>query len=117
MVTRVILLERDSLAVTNPHEALSWERNGIPHFLQPHAFIPRGRKELRDQFPDVYTSLMNAGAWDVDLRAKIHASPLPSDEDLQYCGVRRPLIEWALRKAVTYERGVDVCSSTNIEGI
>ena len=27
-------------------------RRGIPHFLQPHAFIPRGRAELRRTLPD-----------------------------------------------------------------
>jgi len=114
---RVILFERDSLAVTEPNDALSWERNGIPHFLLPHSFIPRGRKELRDHFPDVYKSLIYIGAWDVDLRPKIRGEPLAGDEDLQYCSVRRPLIEWALRKAVTKERGVDIRSGVTVEGI
>src|SRR5436190_8058766 len=53
---RVILIERDSLQRTASVAAFGWQRRGIPHFLQPHAFLPRGRKELRTHLPDVYAT-------------------------------------------------------------
>jgi hypothetical protein len=28
-------------------DAVDWDRQGIPHFLQAHAFTSRGRRELR----------------------------------------------------------------------
>src|SRR5258708_4795599 len=97
---RVTLVERDRLQVRAASNASSWERRGIPHFLQPHAFIPRGRLELREHLRDVYDALIAAGAHDVDVRAKLPEPTAPSDVDLQYLAVRRPLIEWALRGAV-----------------
>ena len=105
---RVTLVERDEFAVGEPLDAVDWERKGIPHFHQPHAFTPRGRKEMRETFPDVYEALIAAGAWDLDLRPKIKGDPEPDDVDLAFLAVRRPLIEWALRRAVAAEKGVTV---------
>ncbi len=55
---RVTLLERDAFEVGAPEDAPQWRRAGIPHFLQPHAFIPRGRVELKEHLPDVYAALI-----------------------------------------------------------
>src|SRR5688500_8200823 len=79
---RVTLIERDGVHATEPLDALRWERKGIPHFFQPHAFIPRGRKEMRAAFPDVFDALLAAGAWDLDLRPKINGPLRPEDDDL-----------------------------------
>ncbi|MEO7664086.1 MAG: NAD(P)/FAD-dependent oxidoreductase, partial [Candidatus Limnocylindrales bacterium] len=59
---RVALVERDRLEVGEPLEAVDWERRGIPHFHQAHAFTSRGRLELKRQFPDVFQALLDAGA-------------------------------------------------------
>jgi glycine/D-amino acid oxidase-like deaminating enzyme len=77
---RVTLIERDPLPLGAPEDAPGWPRKGIPHFLQPHAFIPRGREELRSHFPDVYADLLAAGAQEVDLRRKLPGEPVPEDE-------------------------------------
>src|SRR5580765_3612922 len=46
---RVTLLERDALPASGPPGSwFDWKRRGIPHFHQPHAFIPRGRALLRE---------------------------------------------------------------------
>jgi hypothetical protein len=58
---RVTVLERDWFEVGLPGEAPRWLRKGVPHFLQPHAFIPRGRAELREYLADVYAALLAAG--------------------------------------------------------
>ncbi len=98
---RVTLIERDEVAVGEPLEALDWDRRGIPHFMQPHAFTPRGRKEMRWTFPDVFEALLAAGSWDLDLRPKIRGGePRPDDDELVFLAARRPVIEWALRRAV-----------------
>jgi 2-polyprenyl-6-methoxyphenol hydroxylase-like FAD-dependent oxidoreductase len=114
---RVTLVERDAFAVGEPLDAVDWERKGISHFQQPHAFTPRGRKEMRETFPDVYEALIAAGAWDLDLRPKIKGHPEPDDVDLAFLAVRRPLIEWALRRAVAAEKGVTVSGSTRVTGL
>lgn len=86
-------LERDSVAVGEPVTSVQWARERVPHLLQPHAFMPRGRRELRDGLPDVFHTLLRAGARDVDLRKKLPGAIRREDEDLQYLFVRRPLIE------------------------
>src|SRR2546426_1059831 len=54
---RVTVVERDPVSVGEPLESFGWERTGIPHFLQPHAFTPRGRKEMRSTLPDVFDAM------------------------------------------------------------
>ena len=114
---RVTVVERDPVGASSPQDAFAWERRGIPHFLQPHAFIPRGRKEMIEHFRDVYDELTRSGAYDVDLRPKLPGTPGPGDEDLQYLGVRRPLIEWALRRAVLAQPGVEVLAGAHVRGV
>ncbi|HVF18619.1 MAG TPA: FAD-dependent oxidoreductase, partial [Mycobacteriales bacterium] len=114
---RVRLLERDQWDVGAAGDAPTWPRPGISHFLQPHQFIPRGRVELRTQLPDVYDDLLSAGAYDVDLRRKLPGPSIPADEELQYLAVRRPVIEWALRRAVSAEPRIEVRAGIRVTGL
>ncbi len=114
---RVTVLERDRFDTGPPENATRWQRKGIPHFLQPHAFIPRGRSELREHLADVYAALLAAGAQDVDVRRKLPGSALPGDENLQYLAVRRPVIEWALRRAVCENQRIDVRDGVRVSGV
>jgi 2-polyprenyl-6-methoxyphenol hydroxylase-like FAD-dependent oxidoreductase len=113
----VTLIERDDLTVGEALDAPDWRRQGIPHFLQAHSFTSRGRSELRALFPDVYLALLEAGARDVDLRPKLRGPLRPEDEELQILGVRRALIEWALRGAVLREPGITVRSGVQVVGL
>jgi 2-polyprenyl-6-methoxyphenol hydroxylase-like FAD-dependent oxidoreductase len=113
----VTLIERDEVVVGQALDAPDWTRGGIPHFLQAHAFTARGRRELRAMFPDVFQALLDAGADDIDLRPKLHGEPRPGDEQLAILGVRRPLIEWALRRAIVGESGVHVESGVRVLGL
>ncbi len=113
----VTLVERDPVAPSAAEDAFAWERKGIPHFQQPHAFGPRGRKVMKEQFGDVYAALIEAGANDVDLRAKLPGAPEPGDGDLQYLGIRRPLIEWGLRKAVLEGSNIEIVSGLFARGV
>jgi 2-polyprenyl-6-methoxyphenol hydroxylase-like FAD-dependent oxidoreductase len=114
----VVLLERDRFAPSTALDAPTWERRGIHHFLQPHALIPRARLELRTHLPDVYAALLEAGGTEVDGRKKMPgpSSPVDDDEQLQYLAVRRPLLEWALRRAVEDE-DIDVRDGVTIDGL
>ena len=114
---RVTVLERDELAVGPPEDAPGWERQGIPHFRQPHAFIPRGRIELMRSFPEVYEEVLAAGGHDVDVRPKLPGPPRAEDEDLQYLAARRPLIEWALRRAIGREPLIDCQGGAHPSGL
>lgn len=114
---RVTVVERDEFDVGPAENAVRWGRQGIPHFLQPHALIPRARLELMRNLPDVYATLIAAGAHDVDLRRKLPGTPDPQDEDLQYLAVRRPMIEWALRRAVSQEARIEVRAGAQLTGL
>ncbi|MGI6872370.1 FAD-dependent oxidoreductase [Amycolatopsis sp. 3B14] len=113
-----VVLERDAPDPAAPPEsAFALERRGIPHYFQPHAFLPRGRKLLDEHAPDVLTSLAEAGASEQDLTEKLHGPREPGDEALVYLWARRPLIEWALRRAVAAEPAVDLRGGVHVDGL
>jgi flavin-dependent dehydrogenase len=112
----VTVVERDPFDAGEALDAPGWPRAGIPHFLQPHAFIPRGRRELAEALPDVYDALLRSGAREVDITAKLPGPAKPGDEQLRYLAVRRPLIEWSLRRAVLAEPRI-VLRQSKVDGI
>ena len=115
---RVTLVERDPVDLGDPEASVDWSRRGIPHFLQAHAFTPRGRLELLREFPDVFDALLEAGAQDLDLFTKLPGGERqPGDEELRFIGVRRPLIEWALRQAALAEPGLTIRSGLTATGL
>ena len=110
-----IVVERDPVgAGDDPFQA---PRKGIPHFHQPHAFLPRGRRELGEMAPDVLEDLRAAGAHEQDVAAKLRGPREPGDEELVYLWVRRPMIEWALRRAAAREPGVTIRGGETVAGI
>jgi 2-polyprenyl-6-methoxyphenol hydroxylase-like FAD-dependent oxidoreductase len=113
---RVTLVERDRLdAHVEPDDAFGLARNGIAHYHAPHAFLPRGAKMLRERAPDVYDALLELGALELAI-ARDQPDSRPDDAELVLLCVRRPLIEWALREAVTRERAVEVVTA-HIDGV
>lgn len=112
------VLERDAVEPgIAPQDAFASHRAGIPHFFQPHAFLPRGRRELIESAPDVHEDLLSAGAEPQDIAARLHGPRAPGDEDLVYLWVRRPLVEWALRRAAAAEAGVRLRSGVEVTGL
>ena len=113
-----VVLERDAVEpVSDPQSAFDDDRRGIPHFFQPHAFLPRGRRVLTSLAPDVLGALMEAGAEPQDIAGRLHGERAPGDEDLVYLWVRRPVIEWALRRAAAKEPGVELRPAARIAGL
>src|SRR5919112_1096155 len=114
----VVVLERDPVHPDgSPDGAFDVERHGIPHFFQPHAFLPRGRRALSDWAPDVLDALLDAGADPQDLALKLRGPRQPGDEDLVYLWGRRPVIEWALRRAAAAEPSVEIRAGVHVSGL
>src|SRR5919197_628359 len=114
----VIVLERDRVdADGSPRSAFDVGRRGIPHYFQPHAFLPRGRRLLLDWAPDVIDALIDAGADPQDVALKLQGPRQPGDEDLVYLWVRRPVIEWALRRAAAAEPAVEIRAGVQVTGL
>jgi hypothetical protein len=66
------VLERDAVEPQeSPDHAFAVRRDGIPHFFQPHAFLPRGRRVLMARAPDLAADLLDAGADPQDLRDQL----------------------------------------------
>ena len=113
-----VVLERDTVEPgSDPLSAFGDDRRGIPHFFQPHAFLPRGRRVLADSAPDVLDALMEAGAEPQDVAARLHGEREPGDENLVYLWVRRPIIEWALRRAAAREPTIELRPTARIAGL
>jgi 2-polyprenyl-6-methoxyphenol hydroxylase-like FAD-dependent oxidoreductase len=115
---QAVVLERDAIEPNeSPKAAFDVPRLGIPHFLQPHAFLPRGRRILLEMAPDVLDALMEAGADPQDVSEQLSGPREPGDADLVYLWVRRPVIEWALRRAAAGEPGVELRAGAQINGL
>ena len=113
-----VVLERDPVEVkSDPLSVFADDRRGIPHFLQPHAFLPRGRRVLATLAPDVLALLLEAGAAPQDVASRLHGAREPGDEDLVYLWVRRPIIEWALRRAAAEEPAIELRPASRIAGL
>jgi 2-polyprenyl-6-methoxyphenol hydroxylase-like FAD-dependent oxidoreductase len=113
-----VVLERDIVRPDGPPDsAFEVQRRGIPHYLQPHTFLPRGRRLLIDWAPDVLDMLLDAGADPQDLALKLRGAREPGDEDLIYLWVRRPVIEWALRRAAATEPAIELRVGVKVEGL
>jgi 2-polyprenyl-6-methoxyphenol hydroxylase-like FAD-dependent oxidoreductase len=113
-----VVLERDPVrSGGSARDAFDVERRGIPHYFQPHAFLPRGRRLLADWAPDVLNTLLDAGADPQELALKLRGPQQPGDEDLVYLWVRRPIIEWALRRAAAAEPAVEIRTGVRVTGL
>jgi 2-polyprenyl-6-methoxyphenol hydroxylase-like FAD-dependent oxidoreductase len=113
-----VVLERDVIDPgMAPEAAFDVERGGIPHYFQPHAFLPRGRRLLGEWAPDVLDALVDAGADPQDVAAGLHGPRRPGDEELVYLWARRPLVEWALRRAAAAEPAVQLRAGVRVTGL
>ena len=113
-----VVLERDIVRPDRPPESVfEAERRGIPHYLQPHTFLPRGRRLLADWAPDVLDLLVDAGADPQDLALKLRGAREQGDDELVYLWVRRPLIEWALRRAAAADPAIELRAGVKVAGL
>ena len=111
---RVTLLERDPAPPDDADEAWeTWERRGVPQLRLAHVFLGRMRNMIRDDHPDLWQALHDAGAneitWQESLPVTIEdRSPRPADADLAMLGMRRPVFEQHVRRAAVATGNVEI---------
>ena len=72
---------------------------------------------LSDWASDVLDALLEAGADPQDLALKLRGPRQPGDEDLVYLWARRPVIEWALRRAAAAEPALEIRAGVRVTGL
>lgn len=103
----VDVLERDrAQAPLGRRSAATWVRDGAPQVQHAHAFGPDFHRLLADELPDVLALLLAAGA---------HESSRPGQGST--LALRRPLLDWVLRRVVEREPGVQVHCGTPATGL
>ncbi len=113
----VTVVERDPLAeFADAEAAFAAERRGAPQAHQTHGFLARLTVTLRRDFPDVWQSLLDAGAESMTLTRGL-GPPEEGDDDLNVLIVRRTTFEWALREAVRHESSVEYRPGTEVAGL
>ncbi|NUT38318.1 MAG: FAD-dependent oxidoreductase [Hamadaea sp.] len=108
----VVVAERDPAPMGGPQEAFLRARPGAPQYHQPHVLLARACNELLSHAPDVYAHLLALGATEIE---ESHPDAAPDDE-LRALGVRRPLLEWALHRALADEPGATVHFGRTVRG-
>ena len=111
---RVTLFERDPMTSGTLTEMVESPRRGVPHYQLPHAFLPGAWLHLRTELPDVADALLANGAKPIDLSAKLPGDLTPEDANLELLAVRRPIIEWALRRSLLAQPGVTIKDNITI---
>ena len=107
---RVTVVERDEAPPFTGPEAVfrRWARRGVPQARQPHMFLGRAVRVLRDEAPDILDDLLVAGA----LRLPVDLGDGPGDAVL--CS-RRLTFEAVLWRAAQRQPGVTVRNGTAVE--
>ncbi|MFE4645281.1 NAD(P)/FAD-dependent oxidoreductase [Streptomyces sp. NPDC056730] len=109
---RVTLLERDQAPPRDLADMWHWNRPGAPQMRQLHTFLGLFRKELRARLSDVYEDLLAHGVEAISV-----ATPSGTgggDPDLAVLAARRPVVEWALHRALVREAGVELRYGTSV---
>jgi 2-polyprenyl-6-methoxyphenol hydroxylase-like FAD-dependent oxidoreductase len=120
---RVTLIERDPTPLPeSPAAAFYWDRRGAPQVRHSHALLARLRNLLRDGYPDVLASLLEAGATEIRFcdnppPEMTDREPRAGDEDLVALACRRTTFEWTLRTIVVGLHDVTLLHGTAIDAL
>jgi 2-polyprenyl-6-methoxyphenol hydroxylase-like FAD-dependent oxidoreductase len=119
----VTVLERDPEPVPETWDESwsTWARPGVPQFRQPHNLMPRYRRILEQELPDVFTSLVEHGGRWVDFVGNLPPSitdhdPRPDDDQLRFVTARRPTVEYVHARAAEEEPSVHVRRGLAVRG-
>ena len=120
----VVVLDQERLEPAPDVEsaAASAFRPGAPQIVQPHAVMARCRELLHERLPDVYESLLAAGAAEAPLSAFMppslaDRSARPGDERLTALMSRRSTLDWVLRRAAAGQAGVTLRGGVRVLGL
>ena len=119
----VTVIERDHTPMPqSPDDAFEWDRRGAPQVRHSHAFLGRLCQLLRNGYPDVYASLLEAGATEMPFGRDIppemtNFEPQPDDHELTMLACRRTTFEWVVRRAALAEGNVEFRSGQGVTGL
>ncbi|MGE3590301.1 MAG: NAD(P)/FAD-dependent oxidoreductase, partial [Ilumatobacteraceae bacterium] len=120
---RVTVLERDDTPMPESADsAFEWDRRGAPQVRHSHAFLARLRNTLREHYPDVLESLLEAGANEVRFGETLPPAmtgfvPEPGDDELAMVACRRTTFEWVVRRAALAEGRVELRTGVAVAGL
>lgn len=110
----VVVIERDDAHHSEWQSAFESKRS-VAQFRLPHVLLARARKVLAQNAPDVLAHIAEAGGIEIDMCRKIPHQH--RDADLVATAARRPLLEWALTRALESDGRVQVRPRTAIRGL
>jgi 2-polyprenyl-6-methoxyphenol hydroxylase-like FAD-dependent oxidoreductase len=119
---RVVVLERDAEPPPEPGRAWEWQRKGVSQFQQPHNLLPRFRRLLDAELPDLTAALLEAGCRSGSSLAALPAgvadrSARPGDERFLTINGRRPVVEAVLARVAAAEPGLEVRRGVRVTGL
>ena len=119
---KVTILERD--AAPQSHDAddafLNWQRRGVGHLRQSHAFLARLRTIIRKEHPGLLDELLALGVRELGFASMLSEMqradyvPLPGDAELAIITSRRTTLELAMRRYVERLRNVEIRSDVAV---
>ncbi len=119
----VVVVDRDATPMPeSAHAAFDWDRRGAPQVRHSHAFLARLRNLLIQRCPDIYESLLAAGATELRFTenlppALLDFEPVEGDERLCAIACRRTTFEWVLRRSVMNVPGVELIGGVAVDGV
>ncbi|MCF2531992.1 NAD(P)/FAD-dependent oxidoreductase [Yinghuangia soli] len=100
-------------------EFFDWPRPGVPQAVQPHSLLAPVRTVLREEAPDVYAQMLQAGSrehHEFDCFSS-HPPARPGDADLITVRSRRILLEAALADAMAKQNGISLRLGDPVTGL
>ena len=119
---KVTILERDS--APQSHDAddafQNWQRRGVGHLRQSHAFLARLRSIIRHEHPGLLDELLALGVRELGFEGMLSEMqranyvPVPGDAELAIITSRRTTLELAMRRYVERLRNVEIRSDVAV---
>jgi 2-polyprenyl-6-methoxyphenol hydroxylase-like FAD-dependent oxidoreductase len=117
---KVIVLERDMAPTSHDTDDafLNWERHGVGHLRQSHAFLARLRNIVRAEHPGLLDELLALGVRELTFDRMLSEMQLkdythqPADDELTIITSRRTTLELAMRRYVERLANVEIRSAT-----
>jgi 2-polyprenyl-6-methoxyphenol hydroxylase-like FAD-dependent oxidoreductase len=107
----VTLFERDQAPPPALDGIGDWARPGAAQVRQLHTFLGLFRRNLRDHLPDVHRDLLAHGVEEISAETP---EGTPEDPELVVLASRRPVVEWALYRALAAEPLAELRYGTSV---
>lgn len=122
---QVTLLERDDTPPSgDADEAFrDWQRRGVGHLRQSHAFLARLRSLMKNEHPALLQELLDSGCREIGFKdmladnLKAGYQPLPGDAELAVLTSRRTTLELVMRRYVERLPNVAIASGVFVKSL